>query len=223
MTVTAEDLQYLPYFDRNRGRIFHKDVKENTRLFIKEFRETEFGSKLTSEGLAYGENLDEILGAAWEQFGHEDVNMTEYIQAAKSLYMLGDLKPKPAPVPEDQKPKELTEPQKRWAEYRDFSERSTSAQCTARARVDSGYASFMNKNYEREVGATPVGDAVSSVGTAAIRQDKSIKITQELNDFAIAYRTMSSAEVRKNSNLATNPNAAAFNRSLDSAIKAGLL
>src|ERR1700693_4725066 len=98
MTVTAEDLQYLPYCDRNRGRIFTADCKENIRLFIRDFRAMEFGSRLVSEGLDTGENLDAILEAAQGRFGHNDINMTEYLEAAKSLWMLGDLKPKAQPV-----------------------------------------------------------------------------------------------------------------------------
>jgi hypothetical protein len=202
MTVSNEDLQYLPYFDRNRGRIFHKDVKENTKLFISEFRETEFGSKLTSEGLAYGANLDQILEAAQERFGHDDINMTEYLEAAKSLWMLGDLKPKAQPVAQDPAPKELTEPQKRWAEYRDFSERSTSAQCSARAKVDKGYAEFMQKNYEREL-ATQVGDAVVPAGTQPTRRTK--KVSEEVRHFADLYRTTPTEEIRKQRNALTNP------------------
>jgi hypothetical protein len=202
MTVSNEDLQYLPYFDRNRGRIFHKDVKENTKLFISEFRETEFGAKLVSEGLAYGANLDQILEAAQAQFGREEINMTEYLQVAKSLWMLGDLKPKPAPVTPVAAPKELTEPQKRWSEYRQFSERSTSAQCTARAKVDSGYASFMQKNYEREL-ATPVGDAVTPAGTQPTRRTK--KVSEEVRHFAELYRTTPTEEIRKQRNALTNP------------------
>jgi hypothetical protein len=69
----------------------------------------------------------------------------------------------------------------------------------------------------------PHGDAVVSVGSAAVRQDKAVKITQALNDFAIEFRQMSSDEVRKRRNIATNPHAAEFNRSLDLAISAGLL
>jgi hypothetical protein len=70
---------------------------------------------------------------------------------------------------------------------------------------------------------SPVPDAVVAIGTQVMRQDKTVRITQELNDFAIAYRTMSSSDVRKNSNKATNPNAADFNKSVDLAIAAGLL
>jgi len=59
--VTQEDLQYLPYNDQNLGRIFTRNCKENIKLFIKEFRESEFGSRLAADGLATAEHLDQIL------------------------------------------------------------------------------------------------------------------------------------------------------------------
>jgi hypothetical protein len=89
--------------------------------------------------------------------------------------------------------------------------------------VDENYRKFLETNLRREIGNTPVGDGVVSVGTQAVRQDKSVKITQALNDFAIEFRLMSSDEVRKRRNAATNPHAAEWNRNLDLAIAAGLI
>jgi hypothetical protein len=221
MSVTTEDLEYLPYNDRNRGRIFTADCKENVRLFVRDFRATEFGTRLVNEGLDTGENLGTILTAAQERFSHDDVSMIEFEQVAKSLWMLGDLRRKAEPVSEAQKPKELTEPQKRWSEYRQFSERSTSAQCSARAKVDKGYAEFMQKNYEREL-ATQVGDAVTPAGTQPTRRTK--KVSETVRNFAELYRTTPTQDIRTQRNALTNPLGWQEFRELeDAAIAAGLI
>jgi hypothetical protein len=222
MSVTTEDLQYLPYNDHNRGRIFTRDCQENIRLFIKDFKATEFGARLVNEQLAYAANLDAILEAAKERFGHDDVNMTEYVQVAKSLWMLGDLKPKPAPAEQAPAPKPLSPSQQTWSEFRQWSESHTSGQCKERARTDKAFGDFYRKNLERE--NTPVGDAVVAVGTQAIRQDKSIRITDEHRSFADAYRRTSTAEVKKMSSAATNPfGYKYYTKLLDECISAGLL
>jgi hypothetical protein len=223
MTVTAEDFQYLPFNDAHRGRIFTRDCQENIKLFIADFKATEFGACLTSEGLAYGSNLDLILEAAQAQFEHDDVNMTEYVAVAKNLYKIGELQPKAKPVAEVPAPKQLSASQQAWSEFRQYTESHSVAECKNRARVDEGYRKFLNTNLQREMAQTPVGDGVVSIGTQATRQDRGVKITQALNDFAVEFRQMSSDEVRKRRNIATNPHAAEFNRSLDLAISAGLL
>src|SRR6516165_8165986 len=98
MSATHEDLQFLPYNDRNLGRIFTKNSKENIKLFIAEFRESEFGARLVGEGLAAGAHLDQILEEAQQRFGHEEVNMQEFTATAKSLWMAGELEKKSAPA-----------------------------------------------------------------------------------------------------------------------------
>jgi hypothetical protein len=222
MTVTSEDLQFLPYFDRNLGRVFHADVVENTRLFIAEFKETEFGSKLVSEGLAYGANLDLILEATQARCAKEKVNMQEFVSAAKSLWMLGDLKPKPSAVEQAEAPKPLSPSQQAWSEFRQWSESHTSKQCKERARTDKAFGDFYRKNLERE--NTPVGDAVVAVGTQAVRQDKTVKITDEHRSFADAYRRTSTAEVKRMSSAATNPfGYEYYAKLLDECIAAGLI
>jgi hypothetical protein len=214
---------FLPFMDRNLGRVFVPGDKTNTRLFIRDFRATEFGSRLVSEGLDTGENLDAILEAAQERFDRDEINMTEFSQVAKSLWMLGDLKPKPAPVAPVAAPKQLSASQQAWSEFRQYTESHSVAECKARARADEGYRKFLNTNLQREMAQAPVGDGVVSIGTQATRQDRGVKITQALNDFAVEFRQMSSDEVRKRRNIATNAHAAEFNRSLDLAISAGLL
>jgi hypothetical protein len=224
--MTYEDdskYDFLPFLDRNLGRVFVPGDKTNTRLFIRDFRATEFGARLVDEGLDTGENLDAVLTAAQAQFCSEEINMRQFVSVAKSLWMLGDLRAKPAPVAQTPAQKPLSASQLAWQEFRQFTESHSVAECKARARTHAAYGKFLHTNIVREMNDTPVPDAVVAIGTQAVHQDKTIRITQELNDFAIAYRTMSSAEVRKNSNLLTNPSAAEWNRKVDLAIAAGLL
>jgi hypothetical protein len=222
MPVTAEDLEHLPYNDANLGRIFTKDCKENVKLFIRDFRVSSVGSQIKEAGLDTGENLDAILEDAQTQTGHEDVNLKEYEASARRMWLIGDLKPKQKPVEQPPAPKPLTASQQAWSEYRIFSETHTSAQCKARAGVDSGYASFRRKQYEREMGETQVGDAVVAIGTQAVRQDKT-RVTQELREFAQAYRLAPTSEVKRLMSAATNPSFADYRAKLDAAIACGLL
>jgi hypothetical protein len=214
---------FLPFLDRNLGRVFVPGEKHNTKLFVRDFRTSEFGSRLVSEDLDTGENLDAILEAAQTQFGSEEINMQQFVSVAKSLWMLGELKPKPAPVAQAPAQKPLSTSQLAWQEFRNFTESHSVAECKARARTDAAYGKFLHTNLQREMNDSPVADGVVAVGTEAIRQDKTIRINEDLRAFAISYRTMSSAEVRKNSNQLTNPNATEWNRKVDLAIAAGLL
>jgi hypothetical protein len=229
MSVTAEDLEHLPYLDRNLGRVFTKDCKENVRLFIKEFKETEVGAQLVNDGLAYGANLDVILEAAQAKFDREEVTLPEFTLVARQLWMIGELKKKPvAPIPVDNTPRDkngkpLTESQLRWSEYRQFSETHNSAERKARTQTDSGYREFVHTNLVREFAEQPVGDAVVAVGTQAVRQDKT-KVTQELREFAQAYRLAPTSEVKKLSSPAMNPiGYELYRKNIDLAIAAGLL
>jgi hypothetical protein len=200
-----------------------EDTKNND-VFYEEFQKTPVGKEIVKAGLKNTDNLYEIIGLAQERAGRVEITIREAEAAAKELFLAGDLQPKKKQVAQAPAPKPLTESQKLWSEYREFSERSTSAQCTARARVDSGYASFMRKNYERELGATSVGDAVVSIGTEAVRQDKSIRINDDLRAFADAYRRSSTAEVKRMSNAATNPHGhKQYTDLLDACIASGLL
>lgn len=223
MPVTAEELELLPYRDANLGRIFTKDCKENIKLFIRDFRAGNVGSQIKEAALDTGENLDAILEDAQAQTGHEDVNLKEYEASARRMWLIGDLKPKQKPVEQPPAPKPLTASQQAWSEYRIFSETHTSAECKARARVDAGYASFVRKNLEREMGETQVGDAVVAIGTQAVRQDKT-RATQNLREFAETYRRAPTSEVRKLSSAAMNPNGyKQYQADLDAAIAAGLI
>jgi hypothetical protein len=200
MEVTAEDLNFPPYFNRN-GRVFHKDIKENTKLFVKEFKETEFGVKLVSEGLAYGANLDLILEAAQAQFGHDDVNMEEYLQVAKSLWMLGDLQTKPEPVAQVPATKQLTASQQAWSEFRQYTDSHSVAECKARARTDEAYRKFISINLEREAMESP------RLELQPLNQKISTKkaVPADVAAYAARYRTMSADAVKNELSPGRNP------------------
>jgi hypothetical protein len=229
MSISAEELDLLPYRDANLGRLFTKDCKENVRLFIKEFKESEVGARLVSGGLAYGANLDAILEATQAKFDREEVTLPEFTLIARQLWMIGELKKKsvePTSIdntPRDKNGKPLSESQLRWSEYRQFSESHSSSECRARARTDSGYRDFLHTNLVREFAEQPVGDAVVAIGTQAVRQDKT-RVTQDLREFAQAYRLAPTSEVKKLMSAATNPNGfVEYRTKLDAAIAAGLL
>jgi hypothetical protein len=222
MEVTAEDLNYPPYFGRN-GRVFHKDVKENTKLFVKEFKETEFGVKLVSEDLAFGANLDLILEAAQAQFGHDDVNMEEYLQAAKNLWMLGDLKPKPVPVAQPPASNPLSSSQLAWQEYRIFTDSHSVAECKARTSREEGYRKFLSVNLERETMQSP------RLELQPLNQKISTKkaVPADVAAYAARYRTMSSDAVRNELSPGRNPSgpvaAAEANRLFELCCQYGLI
>jgi hypothetical protein len=195
---------------------------ETTELFEEEFYKTSTGRQIRSQGLETKSNIKVILSLAREATGRRDISLKEFETAAKQLFLNGDLQPEEEPAAQAPGAPQLTASQRAWSEYRQFTESHSVQECKNRARVDEAYRKFLNTNLQREMGGG-VGDAVEAFGTQAVRQDKSVKITQELNDFVLAYRVMSAAEIKKNSTLATNPKAAEFVRNTELAIAAGIL
>jgi hypothetical protein len=194
----------------------------NEKVFVRAFREmTPMGQKLTEEDLLTPENMGKIQEAA--DVSDEYFTMEQFIAAAKQLYLLGELKHKPAPA---EVVKETMSPsQKAWSEFRIFTDSHSVADCKARARTDEAYAKFLHTNLVREMGnGSDVQDAVMGVGTAAVGQDKTIVITNDLHKFAEEYRHTSAADVRRLSSAALNPNGYKLYRAKwDECILAGLL
>ena len=89
--------------------------------------------------------------------------------------------------PRDKNGKLLTESQRQWSEYRQFTETASMEEVNRRKCTDAGFASFVRKNYEREA-AQEIGDAVVPVGQSNAQQT-SKQISGALVDFANAYRT----------------------------------
>lgn len=197
-------------------------IEGQEKIFVRAFREmTSMGQKLSNEDLLTVENMEKIREAA--DVSDEPITMEQFVDAAKRLYLLGELKPKPAPV-EVVPVKKLTPSQLAWSEFRKFTDDHSVADCKARARTDEAYSKFLHTNLVREMGDGNVPDAVVAVGTAAVRQDKTISITNDMRKFADEYRHTSSADVRKLSSVSSNPHGyKLYQAKLDECIAAGLL
>src|SRR5215469_12478127 len=149
--ISDEKYQYLPFFDHNLGRVYIAGDRENTRLFIQDFRQSEFGSRLVTEGLAHGDNLDAILAETQKQFGRDEINMTEFTRVAKSMWMNGDFepeKPEVAPVEPDVERDRLGRPlsakAKQWKRWQEWCNNPTTTMKDIRElrRTDSEFAEF---------------------------------------------------------------------------------
>jgi hypothetical protein len=199
-----------------------EDPTNNDR-FAAAFFETPVGQEIKKAGLKTSDNVYAIVGLAQERAGRVEITIPEAESAAKELFLAGDLEPKRKKVEEAPAPKPLTASQQAWGEFRQFSESHSVAECRTRARVDEAYRSFMQTNLLREMNETPVGDSVVAIGTQAVRQDKT-RATQNLREFAEAYRRASTSEVRKLSSPAMNPNGyEQYRKNIDAAIAAGLI
>ncbi len=125
----------------------------------------------------------------------------------------------PEVVPTDRNGRPLTPAQIAWSEYRTFSESNTMEACRQRAKTDAGYGSFFRKQYERQTGE--VADAAENLNTKAPQAEQ---IPGNVKAFADNYRTMPTAEIRRQSRYDTNPGAAKeFNFLRDEAIRLGLI
>jgi hypothetical protein len=231
MSVTAEDLEHLPYNDANLGRIFTKDCKENIKLFIRDFLAGSVGGQIKEAGLDTGENLDAILEDAQTQTGHEDVNLKEYEASARRMFLIGDLKPKKAVAPvvddveRDRLGRPLSPKAKQWKVWENWcnNPETTMREIHELRRTNAAFAEFFSNQSVRERHDNPVGDAVVAIGTQAVRQDKT-RITQELRDFAQAFRLAPTSESKKLMSAAMNPNGyELYRKNIDLCIAAGLL
>jgi hypothetical protein len=219
MSITREDLEY------NGVEILVWDgTKQTAKLFVEEFCKTSIGQQLLEHGLKTSDNMEEILSATQEAYGHDDISLKEFESVAKRMFLNGDLHPKPKPVAPAPAAPKLSSSQLAWSEYRQFTEAHSVTECKNRARIDEAYRKFLHTNLQREIAATPVGDAVESVGTTAVRQDTSIRRTEDLREFADAYRRASTSEVKRLSSPAQNPvGHKQYTDLLDACISAGLV
>lgn len=232
MSVTQEDLECLPYNDRNEGRIFTRNCKENIKLFVKDFKESEFGSRLVAEGLATGAHLDQILEESQRRFGHDDVSMQEFTATAKSLWMAGDLEPERAPVPPAPEPeverdrlgRPLSPKAKQWKRWQEWcNDPGTSMkEILEQRRTNSEFAEFYANQSVRER-SSGVGDAVEDLAERRIRA--TAQITPELRQFADDYRHMSSAQLKSilSPLMVGEEHARHFQQLFDQAVAAGLI
>jgi len=125
----------------------------------------------------------------------------------------------PEVVPTDRNGRPLTQAQIAWSEYRTFSESHSMAECKQRAKTDAGYGLFFRKQYEKQTGE--VADAAENLNAKAPQAEQ---IPGNVKVFADNYRTMPTAEIRRQSRYDTNPGGAKeFNFLRDEAIRLGLI
>jgi hypothetical protein len=202
---------------------------EHAALFIQVFRESEIGQRLVAEGLWNGDSLNKIQEAA--DTNDEAIRYDDFVKVARRLFLIGELKPKAAPVVEDNVERDkLGRPLspkaiqwKRWEEWCN-DPKTKMADINNLRRTDAKFAEFYQYQTNLRVNEEGVHDAVVAIGTAAVRQDTSIVRTADLKNFADVYRHMSSDDVRKQSSPSINPNGyLLFKMKTDECIAAGLL
>lgn len=136
-----------------------------------------------------------ILRAAQLVAGGPNITVNAMARGLELLISAGEIRPREEEVSEelvepeeDTRPRDrngrlLTDAQIKWSEYRQFAETASMAEINLRKQQDPGFANFVRKNMEREMGGG-VGDAVTPVGTPSSR----VAPTQELTDFARKYQ-----------------------------------
>jgi hypothetical protein len=209
------------------GEILNWELEDaaNNDRFAAAFFETPVGGEIKKAGLKTTDNVYAIVALAQERAGRVEIVIPDAEAAAKELFLAGDLQPKRKKVEQPPAPKPLTASQRAWSEYRIFSESHTSSQCKARAKVDAGYATFMRKNYEREMNESPVPDAAVNLNEKAPTTKKAVPA--DVADYAARYRTMSVEAARKELSPGMNPQgpaaAAEANRLFEASCAAGLI
>lgn len=147
---------------------------------------------------------------------------------AGGLTRYGSLTPRTVAEPEreyeperDSRGHVLGEPQKKWREYRQFSETHSSDECRNRARVDSDYASFRRLNFEREAAETP-RTKFPLAGQSPVKEKPAV--TPELIAWAQEYRKTPVEKVRQLRSPAFNAlGYEAYMKTQDTALAAGLI
>jgi len=116
----------------------------------------------------------------------------------------------------------LGDSQRKWQEYREYSESHPSRDCKNRARVDAGYASFVRTNLEREAQNTE--STQFKIAGQQPGKPNVTGVTPELLAWANEYKRTSTDQVRKFRNPSVNPlGCAAYEANLNAAIAANLI
>jgi hypothetical protein len=135
-----------------------EDSKEATKQWLNTPDGQEFAAHYLTDS-----NVARLI--AQIEFHNTDVTFASLSFAFTSLRDAGLLKTKAAEVaeqaavPRTKTGAPMTESQKRWQEYRQFSEQSSMQQVRDRTKTDPGFASFVKKQYERQFAETQVADA----------------------------------------------------------------
>jgi hypothetical protein len=216
------------------------DVQSGERVFIEnadnsgffdDVAETAAWKKYIQEFGATDENNSRLQEVVAQLYPSGDpLTVSHFVDALNTGMAADEFSRKPVerqPVVEDEEEvahdrngRLLTEPQRRWSEYKQFSETHSMKEVRERARVDAVFASFMTKNLEREM-AGGVGDEVVNLNA---RPDQPKQISRELLAFAAEYNATPSNVIRKLKRADFNPlGYEQFNKKLEAAIVAGLI
>jgi hypothetical protein len=184
-----------------------KDHEEFKSCLREIFRTTDAGRNFVKNCFTE-ENEDlhtqKLISAASLISGSSEVGISHLTRALELLLDSGEIQPREyAPAAELTEPEEDTRPRDKngkllslhqiaWSEFRQYSETHSSEDCRRRARTDAGFANFMRKNLEREMGGG-VGDAVTPVGDQGTKR---VEPTNELAEFARAYHAEPAANLK---------------------------
>jgi hypothetical protein len=151
----------------------------------------------------------EIVERWYPEHPGREITVPMFVAVLKSLLDTKDpavvppeiVEPEPE-LPRDNNGKSLTDAQIKWAEYTRFSNESSMSEVNARKQNDAGFASFVRTNMERQI-AQPIDGAAVNLLQRERQEHK--PANQELQDFVLAYNTMSVEQVRKLGRADTNP------------------
>lgn len=222
------------------------DVKtdEQTDLLRSLMNDTETGKKAVLKSIDFfshkeGETFRDLLYDAIETLfvvENEHISVRQAEAALRNLLLAGEIHSEDEEVEDDllEEPVEDLTPRDRngaplnssqlaWREFGEWSASHSSSECKLRARSDDAYGVFFRKQFEREFGATEVGDAVVPAGQSSRSQAP----TAELRDFARQYLVEKSDNLRPRNGLVTLAGRqmayAHFNTLVEQASAAGLL
>jgi hypothetical protein len=228
MSVSEQELQQLPYFDRNLGgRIWTPTCRQNVLAFIRDIKATALYQEVEASGRSI--DLDAVLEYALTKF-KEPLHFADYTRAMERLVKhrgLG-LEPIEEPVadtrPRNAQGQYLSAQEIQDQEFTAWSNaKDTSmAMIKQRRNSDRAYNDFYNRQtslrLQEENKESLVQPGRSADPTTDGRYDTA------LIAFADKYRKMSMDEVRKQKNAATNPSGhLLFNSNLDRAMACGLI
>lgn len=201
------------------------DVKtdEQTDLLRSLMDETESGKKAVLKGIDFfsskeGEKFRDALYDAIETLfviENEHISVRQAEVALRNLLLAGEIHSEDeeveddileAPIEDttlrDKNGKPLTAQQLKWQEFRQFAEQASMAEVNLRKKSDPEFANFVRKNLEREM-QQPVGDSVENLNANRIAQTSGVP--SDVRAFAVRYRTMSAADVKKELSPGMNP------------------
>jgi hypothetical protein len=185
--------------------------------------ETEIGKKYKAEYYTResgNEHTDLILNAVDLLFPSNDGHTVRQLSVAlHNLILAGQIQPKDKEVeeplesptvdltPRDKNGRALTQAQLVWSEMTRFANDSSMDAIRQRKNIDPKFRSFMATNLTREMQEQPVGDGVTNLNANKERQNHG-EVREDVKAFAIRYRTMSAADVKKLLSPGMNPDGA---------------